>query len=304
MIHEYALEPELVATWGNRHDFRYFVEKFGLGQPRIVSRYPKRWKRLVWDAFRDDNELERKRLEELVVRLCEHMVYRKDAVWNPENPWLENARTENARVPFHAILARENPSRYATTLTPDDINGGSALWAVPQGRTVARSPQEMAQAVAPMLRIARRIIFVDPRFGAENARHRRPLEAFLRSVLAGRPNDQPERIELHGSINTRATREFFESECRERLPGCIPGGLVLLICRLRGRAGRETPHNRFILTDIGGVAFARGLDDGAEGENDEIMLLERAQFEIRWRQHAEGAPEYELDGAAIQVASP
>src|SRR6266542_4418196 len=274
MIHEYALEPELVATWGNRHDFRYFVEKFGLGQPRIVSRYPKRWKRLVWDAFRDDNELERKRLEELVVRLCEHMVYRKDAVWNPENPWLENARTENARVPFHAILARENPSRYATTLTPDDINGGSALWAVPQGRTVARSPQEMAQAVAPMLRIA------------------------------GRPNDQPERIELHGSINTRATREFFESECRERLPGCIPGGLVLLICRLRGRAGRETPHNRFILTDIGGVAFARGLDDGAEGENDEIMLLERAQFEIRWRQHAEGAPEYELDGAAIQVASP
>src|SRR6266542_3517147 len=90
----------------------------------------------------------------------------------------------------------------------------------------------------------------------------------VRCVLAGRPNDQPERIELHGSINTRATREFFESECRERLPGCIPGGLVLLICRLRGRAGRETPHNRFILTDIGGVAFARGLDDGAEGEND------------------------------------
>ncbi len=47
MVYEYALEPELVATWGNRQDFRYFVEKFGLGQPRIVSRYPKPWKRLV-----------------------------------------------------------------------------------------------------------------------------------------------------------------------------------------------------------------------------------------------------------------
>src|SRR5215831_11889020 len=100
------------------------------------------------------------------------------------------------------------------------------------------------------VRIAKVIIFVDPRFGAENARHRRPLEAFLRSVLAGRPTDS-------------------ETECRERLPRCIPSGLVVVVRRLGGRTGGESPHNRFILTDIGGVTFDRGLDDGSDGERDE-----------------------------------
>src|SRR5215831_11080962 len=74
------------------------------------------------------------------------------------------------------------------------------------------------------VRIAKVIIFVDPRFGAENARHRRPLEAFLRSVLAGRPTDS-------------------ETECRERLPRCIPSGLVVVVRRLGGRTGGESPHN-------------------------------------------------------------
>ena len=78
MIHEYALEPELVATWGNRHDYRYFLEKFGLGQPRIVSRYPERWTRLVWQAFRPANDFETTRMTELLARLSEHTVRRRN----------------------------------------------------------------------------------------------------------------------------------------------------------------------------------------------------------------------------------
>lgn len=51
MLYEYAIEPELVATWSDRKVGRYFADKFGLGSPRIVSRYPKRWKKLVWSAW-------------------------------------------------------------------------------------------------------------------------------------------------------------------------------------------------------------------------------------------------------------
>src|SRR5262249_55329996 len=105
MIHEYALEPELVATWGNRQDYRYFIEKFGLGQPRIASRYPKKWKRLVFEAFHGTDDVEKKRVEELVQRLAERMVHRREALWNPGRTWSENARAEHGRVPFHAIIA-------------------------------------------------------------------------------------------------------------------------------------------------------------------------------------------------------
>jgi len=43
MIYEYALEPELVATWADRRIARYFVEKFGLGQLCVVLRFFKVW---------------------------------------------------------------------------------------------------------------------------------------------------------------------------------------------------------------------------------------------------------------------
>ena len=110
MIHEYALEPELVATWTDPSDCRYFKESFGLGQGRVVSRYPKRWKRLVWDAFCGNNDLAQKRLEELLVHLSERMVRRSNIQWDANSTsWLENAEREHERYPFHAILAQKQP---------------------------------------------------------------------------------------------------------------------------------------------------------------------------------------------------
>lgn len=246
MIHEYALEPELVATWGNRYDFRYFIEKFGLGQPRIVSRYPKRWKRLVWHAFRN-NELERKRMEVLLARLSECIVQRRDYVWEPADSWLGNAYKEHERVPFHAILARENPAAHARTLVPDEIEHSSPLWEVPRGVTIARDAVAMASAVAAMLRIAEVVIFIDPYFGPERLGHRRPLEAFLRAVLDGRPLGAPGRIEVQTSADEdkTGTHEFFVRECQAQLPRCVPAGLRLIIRRLGQRPGGESLHNRY-----------------------------------------------------------
>ncbi len=126
MIHEYALEPELVASWVNRGVGRYFIEKFGLGQPRIVSRYPRRWKRLVWGAFASDNDVERKRMEELLERLSETMVKRRDGRWDASAPWLDNAQDEHSRVPFHAILARSNPRAHPQVLIAEELDAHHA----------------------------------------------------------------------------------------------------------------------------------------------------------------------------------
>src|SRR5690606_977065 len=47
MIHEFAVDPEALTGWQN---FRYVVEKFGIPQGRLISRFPKEWKSLVYDA--------------------------------------------------------------------------------------------------------------------------------------------------------------------------------------------------------------------------------------------------------------
>lgn len=306
MIYEYALEPELVATWGNRQDSRYFAEKFGLGQPRIVSRYPRRWKRLVLEALGRVDNVEPARVVELVQRLSEKMVHRREYVWDPGRTWSDNARAEHERAPFHAILARQNADGHPRVLIAAELNDATPLWAVPRAVAIARRAADMAAAVAAMLRIAEIVVFVDPYFGPDRPRHRRTLEAFLRATTDGRVVDGPARLEVQTSGDEARTgaRGFFEAECQRRLPGCIPAGARLRVVRLVERPGGERLHNRYILTDTGGVLFGAGLDDGDEGATDDVQLLERAQYEERWRQYAgdpsafdQPEPPVEIQGA-------
>lgn len=305
MVHEYALEPELVATWGNRPDYRYFIEQFGLGQPRIVSRYPKPWKRLVWEAFRSDDDFERTRMTELLARLSERMVQRRKYVWEPAHTWLENAHKEHDRFPFHAVLARANSTNHPSTLVAEGLGEATPLWATPRGMTIARTAGDMAAAVATMLRIAEIIIFVDPYFRPGRIESRRPLEKFLRAVVNARPLEVPARIEVHTSLveDRSGTREFFEDQCRRNLPRYLPEGVRLVLLRLRERPGGERLHNRYILTDLGGLVFGAGLDDGADGETDDVTLMDRAQYVLRWSQHASDAMAFEVSEARVEVRS-
>lgn len=286
MIHEYALEPELVATWVDRQAGRYFIEKFGLGRPRVVSRYPKRWRKLAWEAFRSENDIERKRMEELLTRLSATTVKRRDVRWNHEAGWLENAEEEHARVPFHAILARDSPRKHGHVLVADDLDDTTPLWEGQRGRSVSRSATALAAAVAAMLRNAAVVVLVDPHFGPENRRHREPLRAFLRAMIDTRPGAPPDRIDVYCSADGGATENFFRGECESRLPCIVPAGLRVGLVRLRQRVGGERLHNRYILTDLGGVTFGVGLDEGDAGDTDDVQLLDRKQYEERWSQYA------------------
>jgi hypothetical protein len=82
MIYEYALEPEMVATWGTVNNYRFFLREFGLGTGRLVSHYPRAWMKKVWISFDGRNEMDKKRLEELLSRLKETMVKRTNCCWD------------------------------------------------------------------------------------------------------------------------------------------------------------------------------------------------------------------------------
>ena len=305
MIYEYAIEPDLVATWTDRSTCRYFKENFGLGQGRLVSRYPKRWSRLVRDAFRGNNDLAQKRLEVLLVHLSERMVRRSNIRWDADSTsWLEKAEREHERRPFHAILARNNPENHAHVLTESEIEDESALWKAGHGRPVKRNAVEMAEVVAPLLRCSSEVIFVDPHFGPDQ-RYRRPFEAFLERMVRQRPGGTPKRIEVHTvAAKDTETEKFLRGEFeRRRLRRCVPQGLRVLVRRLRQQEpGGEKLHNRYILTDLGGITFGTGLDTGNEGETDDITLMDRGQYELRWSQYGGDPPAgFEQEGDPIEV---
>ncbi len=285
MIHAFALEPKLVATWGKREEFRFIHDKFGFGTPRVLLELPgfTNWKNDVYAAA---SELELsdkdwKRLEELFRIFSEHRCRRASSVYTDVLTWLENAEQEHARQEFRAIVAIENPRRDAAVLIGDDLGQPKAkLWACDRGATPSREPKELATALSAMLTNCRELHLVDPHFGPENARHRKVLEALM-DVLAVH-SLAPDVIRVHCSAKTGL--EVFEQDAA-RMATRLPNGCQVEFARWRQKPEGEKLHNRYVLTDLGGVSLGVGLDEGGVGESDDLLLLPRAQYEWRWSQY-------------------
>jgi len=287
MIYEYAIEPDLVVTWGkNRADYRFFYQHFGLGTSRIMAEFPKlqNWRKQFKQAAAGaDDTNEMPRIEELYKLLRERLVRRDGVDYDGRLPWLENAERENIRYEFHAILARTNPRQHKKVLTSEALEV-SQLWQVEQQMYCPRLSADMAQLLLPILVNCSEIHFVDPHFGPEKPRYRRPLEAFL-DVIAAHRVCRPAITEIIVHTSDEADFDFFRHTCENQLPARIPAGVCLKLKRWKERDGGEKLHNRYILTDIGGVKVDPGLDDGNPGEAFEVMLLNQKLYDKEWNDY-------------------
>lgn len=307
MIHEYALEPEVVASWHDRDKFRFFIDQFGCGAGRVVGMYPSKtnWRKLVWAALDADfspTDKDRTRMVEIVKKLIASKVQRVGSEWNGTLDWLTNAESEHLRKPFHAILARENPRNNETVLLEADIlERKAAGWDAPQSTVVQRSAESMAECVAPMLRCATRVLFVDPYFRANKRRFREPLAAFLRQAS---PQATTE-IHASASYEDAPSGEHFRNESERDLQrhSVIPDGRELKVYRWRNREGGEKMHNRYVLTDIGGVQFGTGLDEGEAGTTDIVSLLSAEPYEKLYQDYAGPGFSFDPDGEPFRTPS-
>ena len=90
---------------------------------------------------------------------------------------------------------------------------------------------------------------------------------------------------------------YFTSE---KLSDLIPAGYCVKLKRWIWRKGGEKFHQRFILSDIGGVEVDPGLDDGNEGESFKVMLLKRKMFEKHWQDFIT-APAFDLAEKPLEI---
>lgn len=303
MFREYALEPELVATWGSRENYRVFAREFGIGIPRLVAQYPKRWARRVWESAQACEGKDRTRLETLLRQIEAVSVRRQGSVVDNSNgsSWMDNAEVENARLPFHAIVATANPGRSPHVLIGNDVNGDTPLWTCPRGIVVVRQAPQMAASVEILLRYAQEIVLIDP-FMSPSASRRKldALRAFLSTIMARRGGQPPRRVEVQLLQPAGGTAEAFPGNCHSRARD-IPQGLVVRFVRWKERDGGLRFHNRYILTELGGVQFAHGLDEGEPGEEDDITILDRTQFDRRWVQYASETPAFDFNDPPVEV---
>ena len=273
MIYEYAVEPAMLldAECGE-----FLASNFGIPRARLVSGFPDYWESLVHTAMAEARPVAKLRIMEALSRLAARMMPRRNG-WddNDDRPWLEKAEDEHGARPFRAILATDNPRRLKHVLLRPALHEGTDLWNVDSQGSVLRTAGEMVACASMLLNCAREVYFVDPHFGPEEARFRRPFEGFL-EVVANRTNGLPlTGVELH--IEEKATAAFIKAECEGRFRDCVPRGLKVRV--VRWKAHKEF-HNRYILTDRGGMYFGIGLDEG-DGKDDVSLLSDKSYRERR-----------------------
>lgn len=288
----------MVAGWGGLSSLPYLKRAFGLGQGRIVSRYPKNWAKRVWQSFSSDSDMDKKRLEELLVRLNETMIKRKDCCWDDtKGTWLENALLEHARHPFFTIMARNNPKDYPEIIVESDLDGNDVKkWDIPHGLIVPRQAVEMTEAIEMALSRCRWVKFIDPYISTCRPNYKQSLEAFFTVLGSQRPVGSPELIEIHTNSNG-ASKDFLIKFFQK----LIPSGLTATLYLWQEKSEGEKLHNRFILTDLGGVSFHHGLDTGTDGETDDLSLLYRDQYNLRCGQYCLNSPAFDLAETPVQI---
>lgn len=272
MINEYALDPDKLCDWST---FRHVALGMGFANGRVISEFPKHWKRKAYERAKELNQNTRKKIETWLADCAGDFLVdnRKGFPYEPERGWFQNAYAEHERMPFHAIITDHSDNAEAPTMDIRQIGEDNSLWQVQKQMFVARNAREIGPLVGRLLRYAKRIRVVDPYFAAD-PEQMAILVACLPKTFGPKPD-----IELHvdGQKCKPAVASQLIEKVRNELPQDYSQPKVV-----RWQEGYL--HNRFFLTDRGGIMMGDSIKKH-ESRPDQLTLLEKEVYIKWWAYH-------------------
>ncbi len=296
MIYEFAIDPAEVATWSSREKYGYVYNAFGIGTPRIVARLPKHWRRMVWDAFKGGTIDEQARIEELLKAMGEKMIRRPIEVGDWDSDWLSAILEEDKLTNFQAIISSSKDRVLDNLIGFEDMNNLNKLWDIDVRVNFDRSASEFARCFRPMLRLAEEIRFVDAHLKPHDLRHQAVSRALFKEIVANRSPDTVRVQFICQDSDQKPDWDTFSLRLNSWPDRVIPEGLAVEFIRLQEN-GRARFHDRFILTDIGGISLPDGLDeeDNPTPQGGRATVMRRDEYETEWQRYKNTTVDFNLE---------
>lgn len=292
MFHEYALDPNVLSNWDR---VRYFLDAFGPWKGRFIAKYPRNWKKLVYDVVKDRPNIEKKRIEQRLSAMTDSVFYsRVGTHYDGTKSWFANATIEHNRCCFHAIITEE-PSNDSNVINGTEVDEQCHLWRVDSGKIVPRDPGHFVTIIKMLLIASEEIAIIDPYFQSGRLGKVQPLVEICK-ITANRQCS----IQVHFSEHHVAYREAKRS-AETALPSKLPEGAKVSLHCWNERKGGPRLHNRFIITNIGGVQFGDSVEAGDEGQEDRITILDENSHRLIWSQFIESPGAFDSAGPPIHV---
>lgn len=283
MIYEFAVDPEVMAE--ALTDWALFLELsrgFGPGTPRRMSRFPKDWLKRAHSLLPSEEQLppgvgpvRRKQAADLMKRLADEGV-RNGREWCAESNWVENAVQQDETVPFRAVLAPSPPQR-PHFFSPEDVLSpeAPAEWEPARGVTFPRTPDGYLGMCSPMVRLAKRVVLVDPYARAKNSAEKQVVGGII-ELLSRNPSATSFTLVGKVGIATEDTVDAYRSNWGRALARYAGRGVQIRIVRVADAKMKE-PHNRYLLTELGGIQTGNGIDGNRPEAIDTAVLLSQSR---------------------------
>ena len=281
MIKEFALDPDAITS--SYREFCYFTEKFGVSQGRVISAFPKKWRKLVCDSALREHK-GKVEFSKIVERLNK---FGSDIVFDTGRPsgegsqtWIDRALVEHTRKPFAAIISATAVD-HPDVLLKDEIDEENPRFKAARQCAVPRTAQALIGCAEFLIRHAKIIKLVDPHFDPTKPRYQRPLEQIF-SLLPG----SKAIVEIHRSdeiANDELIRRFQQGV------SMLPSGVKMQLHVYE----KAQMHNRFIITESGGLIYGVGLSDNEDGggaPDEEVTLMEATVKNTRWNDYSKISP--------------
>lgn len=290
MIYEYALDPEFLLELADKSDLSLLLRNyFGWGNPCVISGHPvaslKEANNIIQKNLLDATSGKQKAsLQKKINKLAELgniLVQNRTKRYNAAT-WSGDFGPEHARHPFHGILASKNVSCNCPHINIDKIREATCpIYNHERSLHVKRHPGKLCESIKPILQNSSEITFIDPYFYPAESRYKDTYKRYLSVV--GSVNHIRSKgcrvIYIICSRNDEGKKNYikpedFKQSCLD-MKDIVPSGLKLVIYRVKDE--QQELHNRYILTDIGGVLFGHGTDcsKNIKESEDDIFLLDR-----------------------------
>jgi hypothetical protein len=112
---------------------------------------------------------------------------------------------------------------------------------------------------------------MDRNFLPDSNRYRDPLGEMLMYFLDRHGKPRPVEVELHFGHRVLEIAPNFEAACNAHLQDIVPVGIRLTVVRWN----HDDLHNRYILTDRGGIQLGEGLDaaNTRSSRTDDVLTM-------------------------------
>lgn len=270
MIFEYAIDP---AVLSDVNSCRTVIESFKPELGRLIADAPRRWVREANQAINSIpheqcQPIMKKTIKSGLKKLLDQSLCanRTTGDWDRDGlSWVEYIANCNREYPFAAVITRDEVNEPVKTYSISNLFlNAPECWNHSLQVNIRRQAQDIANVMMPLLVIAREIHLIDMHIYPNEAKYRNVLLEIISRCEKYNFGRGVKKLVIHTSDH----RQDMQTSLQRNILPALPEGFEL-VCHQWPQA---IEHDRFVITDVAGLSFGHGLDEGRRGMNEEVMV--------------------------------